>query len=204
MAYNTIKNNLATTIYEKKSEFIAHIAHVKTEKEAIEFLNSIRKKHHTANHNCYAYIIKDENIQRQSDDGEPSKTAGIPILEIIRHACLEDVIIVVTRYFGGTLLGTGGLVRAYTKAAKQIVEESEILSFSLCLDFTLEIDYSLFDKVKVILENNNAKILSTDFTHVVNINFRMLKGEEETCLNEISYVTKGRIECLKGEILDVF
>ena len=129
--YKTVGAPSHDTIYEKKSEFIGYISHAKTEADAQAFLASIRKKHYDARHACYAYIIKDEKIERQSDDGEPQKTAGMPILEVLRHSGLEDVIIVVVRYFGGTLLGTGGLVRAYTQAAQAAVASAEILSYSL-------------------------------------------------------------------------
>ena len=141
------------TIYEKKSEFIGYISHAKTEADAQAFLASIRKKHYDARHACYAYIIKDEKIERQSDDGEPQKTAGMPILEVLRHSGLEDVIIVVVRYFGGTLLGTGGLVRAYTQAAQAAVASAEILSYSLCVDLSIEIDYPLYDKLMRLLKS---------------------------------------------------
>ncbi len=204
MIYKTVKSTHTAVIYEKKSEFIANIAHVKTEIEAKVFLDTIRKKHHTANHNCFAYIIKNEKIERQSDDGEPAKTAGMPILEVIRHENLEDVIVVVTRYFGGTLLGTGGLVRAYTAAAKEAVNTAEVLTYTLCNDYFIEFDYSLFDKLKVILENNNAKILDTQFTNNIKLEFRTLKGEEENLLKEIEVLTKGMSATFKEEIFDIF
>ncbi len=204
MIYKTIKDKTTAVIYEKKSEFIANIAHVKTEKEAKEFLEIIRKKHYDANHNCFAYIIKDEKIERQSDDGEPAKTAGMPILEVIRHEKLEDVIVVVTRYFGGTLLGTGGLVRAYTAATKEAVNKSEVLNYTLCNDYFINIDYSLFDMLKVLFEKYNAKILDTQFTNTVKIEFRTLKGEENELLNELVILTKGEGASFKEEIFDIF
>ncbi len=204
MIYKTIKDKSTVAIHEKKSEFIANIAHVKTEKEAKDFLDVIRKKYYDANHNCFAYIIKEENIQRQSDDGEPAKTAGMPILEVIRHENLEDVIIIVTRYFGGTLLGTGGLVRAYTNAAKEAVNTAEILNYNLCNDYFIEIDYSLFDRLKVLFEKHNAKILDTQFTNNINIDFRTLKGEAIELLKDIEILTKGTPATFKKEIFDIF
>lgn len=116
-AYKTIQGTAQARIEEKKSEFIAHAAFADTEEKALAFLNGIRAKHRTANHNVYAYILRDGARMRYSDDGEPAKTSGLPTLEAIRHAGLVDCIVVTTRYFGGTLLGTGGLVRAYTAAA---------------------------------------------------------------------------------------
>jgi len=160
--YKTVKGEATGTIYEKKSEFIGYIAHAKTEAEAQEFLAKIRKKHYDARHHCYAYIIKDEGIIRQSDDGEPSKTAGMPILEVLRHSGLEDAIIVVTRYFGGTLLGTGGLVRAYTEGAKAALNAAEILTYKTCVDLNITVDYSLYDKITTLCQNKNGKIIDRD------------------------------------------
>lgn len=118
-SYLTIQDRATAEIEEKKSRFIAQLCHVETEEEALTFLEEIRVEHRMARHNVYAYIIHGEGAServRYSDDGEPQKTAGLPTLEALKHAGLSDVIVVVTRYFGGTLLGTGGLVRAYTQA----------------------------------------------------------------------------------------
>ena len=202
--YKTVSQTASATIYEKKSEFIGYISHVKTEKEAQEFLAKIRKKHYDANHNCYAFIIKDENIQRQSDDGEPAKTAGMPILEVLRHSGLEDAIIVVTRYFGGTLLGTGGLVRAYTQGAQAAINAAEIITYNLCVDYKIEIEYSLYDRLQVLCNNHNAKILDTQFTHNVTVTFRMLSGTEQDLLNDIELLTKGEKAISLGENLAIF
>lgn len=192
------------TIYEKKSEFIGYISHARTEADAQAFLASIRKKHYDARHACYAYIIKDEKIERQSDDGEPQKTAGMPILEVLRHSGLEDVIIVVVRYFGGTLLGTGGLVRAYTQAAQRAVASAEILSYSLCVDLSIEIDYPLYDKLMNICANNGAKVMDTQYTDKVFVKVRMISGTESGLVNEIEILTKGRKPDVSEEIYDIF
>ncbi|MEG1781947.1 MAG: YigZ family protein [Oscillospiraceae bacterium] len=202
--YKTVKGESSQRITEKKSEFIAYIAHAETEQEAVAFLNKIRKKHYDANHHCFAYIIKNEKIQRQSDDGEPQKTAGMPILEVLRHSGVEDVIIVVTRYFGGTLLGTGGLVRAYTQSAKSALEAAEILSYSLCVDLSMKIDYSLYDKLLVLAQNNGAKVIKTEFTSEVYIELRMMSGTQENLVKEIKTLTKGTEPYISGEILDIF
>lgn len=202
--YKTVKGEACAAIYEKKSEFIGYINHVKSENEAVDFLNKIRKKHYDANHHCYAYIIKDENIVRQSDDGEPSKTAGMPILEVLRHSGLEDVIIVVTRYFGGTLLGTGGLVRAYTEGAKAAVNAAEILSYSLCVDLSIDVDYSLYDRIVTVCQNCGGKIVDTQFTDKVSITIRMLSGTQQKLIDEITPLTKGREPSVSCEIFDIF
>ena len=191
--YKTVGAPSHDTIYEKKSEFIGYISHAKTEADAQAFLASIRKKHYDARHACYAYIIKDEKIERQSDYGEPQKTAG-----------LEDVIIVVVRYFGGTLLGTGGLVRAYTQAAQAAVASAEILSYSLCVDLSIEIDYPLYDKLMNICGNHGAKVMDTQYTDKVFVKVRMVSGTQSGLVNEIEILTKGRKPDVSDEIYDIF
>jgi len=202
--YKTVKGEATGTIYEKKSEFIGYIAHAKTEAEAQEFLAKIRKKHYDARHHCYAYIIKDEGIIRQSDDGEPSKTAGMPILEVLRHSGLEDAIIVVTRYFGGTLLGTGGLVRAYTEGAKAALNAAEVLTYKTCVDLNITVDYSLYDKITTLCQNKNGKIIDTQFTDNVNITIRMLSGTQDELIKDLVVLTKGKEPTVSDELFDIF
>ena len=202
--YKTVKGEATGTIYEKKSEFIGYIAHAKTEAEAQEFLAKIRKKHYDARHHCYAYIIKDEGIIRQSDDGDPSKTAGMPILEVLRHSGLEDAIIVVTRYFGGTLLGTGGLVRAYTEGAKAALNAAEILTYKTCVDLNITVDYSLYDKITTLCQNKNGKIIDTQFTDNVNITIRMLSGTQDELIKDLVVLTKGKEPTVSDELFDIF
>lgn len=202
--YKTVGRESSATIYEKKSEFIGYIAHVKTRRQAAEYLAKIKKKHYDATHHCFAYIVKDEKIERQSDDGEPRKTAGMPILEVIRHSGLEDVIIVVVRYFGGTLLGTGGLVRAYTGAAQAAVAAAEILSYSLCVDISIQADYPLYDRLSNLFSACGAKILQTEFTDKVFIKGRMISGTQQKLVDEIKLLTKGREPYISREIYDIF
>lgn len=202
--YKTIKGEATGTIYEKKSEFIGYISHAKTEAEAQEYLAKIRKKHYDARHHCYAYIIKDEGVVRQSDDGEPSKTAGMPILEVLRHSGVEDAIIVVTRYFGGTLLGTGGLVRAYTEGAKAALEAAEVLTYKQCVDLNITVDYSLYDRITTLCQNRNGKIIDTQFTDNVNITIRMLSGTQDELINDLVVLTKGKEPSVSDEIYDIF
>lgn len=202
--YKTVGREASATIYEKKSEFIGYIAHVKTRRQASEYLAKIKKKHYDATHHCFAYIVKDEKIERQSDDGEPQKTAGMPILEVIRHSGLEDVIIVVVRYFGGTLLGTGGLVRAYTGAAQAAVAAADILSYSLCVDISIQADYSLYDRLSNLFSTCGAKILQTEFTDKVFIKGRMISGTQQKLVDEIKLLTKGRDPDISREIYDIF
>ena len=177
---------------------------MKTRRQAAEYLAKIKKKHYDATHHCFAYIVKDEKIERQSDDGEPQKTAGMPILEVIRHSGLEDVIIVVVRYFGGTLLGTGGLVRAYTGAAQAAVAAADILSYSLCVDISIQADYSLYDRLTNLFSTCGAKILQTEFTDKVFIKGRMISGTQQKLVDEIKLLTKGRDPDISREIYDIF
>ncbi len=202
--YKTVGDVFTATIIEKKSEFIGYIAHAATEQQATAFLASIRKKHYDASHHCYAYIIKDEKIERQSDDGEPQKTAGMPILEVLRHSGLEDVIIVVVRYFGGTLLGTGGLVRAYTGAAQRAVQAAEILSYSMCVDLTVTVDYSLYDRLTSLCATHGAKVVDTEFTDAVTLKIRMVSGTQQPLVDDIQLITKGKTPEISARFYDIF
>lgn len=147
-SYTTVKNSAAAEITEKRSRFIASVRPVSNEAEALEFLNGLKQKYWNATHNVYAYIIEENNIMRYSDDGEPGGTAGLPVLEILKKECLTNIIVVVTRYFGGVLLGTGGLVHAYSKSAKAGVEAAGITEMILCRRIDAEVDYTFLGKLQ--------------------------------------------------------
>lgn len=159
----TVLNTECSEITEKRSRFIATIAHVESEEEAFEFINKIKSKYWDARHNVYAFTIDSGNIARYSDDSEPHGTAGKPVLDVIVGNNLKNTVIVVTRYFGGILLGTGGLVRAYSSAAANIVKCSQIYEMRECVSANIECDYNQFDTVKSILEDFSAEITATDF-----------------------------------------
>ena len=151
-SYTTIAGRATAEIEEKKSRFIASLAHVETEDEALAFLEEIRAANRMARHNVYAYVLREggagvQGRVRYSDDGEPQKTAGLPTLEVIQHAGLTDVIAVVTRYFGGVLLGTGGLVRAYTQATQAGIEAAELVVVSRCVDIEVRAAYGKYDQL---------------------------------------------------------
>ena len=131
--YKTVADEAETLMIEKKSKFYSHVKPVQNEEEALEFLGRIRSENRDATHNVYAYVIDENNIFRYSDDGEPSGTAGMPVLDTIRKSGITDVIVVVTRYFGGTLLGTGGLVHAYGASARQGLAEAGVITRDLVL-----------------------------------------------------------------------
>ena len=192
-------------IIEKKSRFIANVRKVQSEEEAVAFIEEMKKRYYDARHNCSAFVIGTRGeLTRCSDDGEPSKTAGMPILEVLRHSGVEDAIIVVTRYFGGTLLGTGGLVRAYTEGAKAALEAAEILTYKQCVDLNITVDYSLYDKITNLCQNRNGKIIDTQFTDSVNITIRMLSGTQDTLINDLVVLTKGKEPTVSDEIYDIF
>lgn len=157
--YKTVLNYAVAEFEEKKSRFIASVKPVKCEEEALEFINGLKSKYWDATHNVYAYYIGGNNIvQRFSDDGEPSGTAGMPVLEVIRKKELQDLVIVVTRYFGGTLLGAAGLIRAYGKSAVLGVEAATIISRQLCSEVSVVIEYSLLGKVQSLILSNGFTI----------------------------------------------
>ena len=151
MQYQTIAKAAQDEFVEKRSRFIGYAKPVVTEAEAIAFVEAIRAKHREATHNVYAYIVRENNIARYSDDGEPHGTAGMPVLEVMRGAELQDIAVVVTRYFGGTLLGTGGLVRAYGKGAKIAIEAAGIVRMALCDVCSMTFDYSYYARLQALV-----------------------------------------------------
>ena len=161
----------------KKSRFIGYIAPVTTEQEAAAFIESVRTRHREARHNCYAYRLRQNNLARFSDDGEPSGTAGRPILEVLQREELTDVCVVVTRYFGGILLGTGGLARAYTQGCKMAVAAAEILPMHPAAECTLTADYGFYGKLQNLLPQYGAVTLDTAFEGDVTVRF-MLRQEQ--------------------------
>ena len=171
-------------IVEKRSRFIGSIAHVDSEQEALEFVKSVKKQYHDAKHSAYAYIVSD--TKRYSDDGEPAKTAGLPILEMLDAQKITDCVCVVTRYFGGILLGTGGLVRAYTAAAKLALEEAGIKRLTLHNEYIMTVPYSIFDSVKYIATEAGCEFLNCDYTDVISVD---AVCEEEKCENLITSLT---------------
>lgn len=193
--YATIAGRCVAEIEEKKSRFIAHLAHVESEDEALAFLEEIRAEHRMARHNVYVYILRCEGASeriRYSDDGEPQKTAGLPTLQTLQHAGLTDIACVVTRYFGGTLLGTGGLVRAYTQATQAAISESKRVTVSVCIDITLRIAYPLYDQMVRIAADCSAKTLDTQYADAVTLTLRMLEGTQEPFLAKVTELCHGQ------------
>lgn len=181
--YKTVEFENSDDFVEKKSRFIGYVKPVKTSDEALEFINKIKSKHWDATHNVYAYVLKENNIQRYSDDGEPSGTAGVPVLDVILKNGLVDVCVVVTRYFGGILLGTGGLVRAYSHGSKIALESGNIITMAPCKILSVKVDYSFYERMNILLSEFNANIEETLFEESVKMTFS-LKEDKVTLLSE--------------------
>lgn len=169
--YKTIENAVSFELVEKKSRFIGYVMPVKTQHEAEDFIDSIRRKHNDARHNVFAYILRDGGKKKYSDDGEPQGTAGLPILEVLSKLQVVDCVVVVTRYFGGILLGAGGLVRAYSATASKAVEQAGIVSMTLCSVGSVFCEYSNYQSLINLLEKADAKVEETIFLENVEVRF---------------------------------
>ncbi len=167
----TIKQNVSAEITVKKSKFIANIFKVNSEQQAKETIEEINKKYHDARHNCYAYIVEEKgnNIERFSDNGEPSGTAGAPMLDILKNKELSNIIIIVTRYFGGILLGTGGLVKAYTDVSLEALNQSEIIELEYVNKYKIDMKYNEIQNFQYNLKKMKTKIISNEYNENVEI-----------------------------------
>lgn len=190
--YKTIKELASATIIEKKSEFIGTIAPVTTEEDALAFIQEIRKKHAAAKHSVYAYILRDNNTTRFSDDGEPHGTAGLPVLELLRKEELTDIAIVVTRYFGGILLGTGGLLRAYTASAKAALDKAQIVTYEKFISFSVTASYSDYPKIDFLLQGSTVLRDKTDFDTDVTLFIAVPTDDFEALKNNINDSSNGK------------
>lgn len=192
--YQTIRGISTFEYEEKRSRFIASAAFADTEEAALAHLNCIKAANRTARHNVYAYVLREGGRTRYSDDGEPAKTAGTPVLEAIGHAGLSDVIVVVTRYFGGVLLGTGGLVRAYTAAASGALQQAEIVSMRLVTDCVVTVPYPKFEQAQRMIAAAGAKLQEPEYADAVTLRWRMPAGTEEALCHDLSELTRGSAE----------
>jgi len=200
--YKTIQQAGDKEIVIKKSRFIGHSKPVATEEEALEFIESIKKQHWNATHNCSAYLIGSRGeIQRQSDDGEPSGTAGKPILEVIKNQGLQDITIVVTRYFGGIMLGAGGLIRAYTDGAVAAIEAGEAITRVLHQEVKVELDYTWLGKVENELRSRGIRMGETAFTDKVILNCLPVASEAQAFREWMTDLTQGQSLITTGEQL---
>jgi len=181
-------------IIERKSRFIAHVFYIENEAAAVSYINEVKKKYWDARHNCFAYVLGNQNeIQRFSDDGEPSGTAGKPILEVIEKQQLVNCLIVVTRYFGGTLLGTGGLIRAYQAASKEGISSASVVPILEGIKASILTDYNNFGKLQYLCTENHVEIISAVYDENVHLSIIVEKSLYNNFIKQVTERFAGRI-----------
>ena len=190
--YKTVEKEASDFFIEKKSKFIGYAKPIKTQEDALEFISEIKSKHWDATHNVYAYVLRENNIQRYSDDGEPSGTAGVPVLDVMLKESLVDVCVVATRYFGGTLLGAGGLVRAYSHTSKIALDAAGIITMAQCSIMSAEVDYSFYDRLNILLSDFSAVILNTSFSDKVCVEFSVKENIVDLLNAKLIDVSNGK------------
>lgn len=203
--YKTVASSGETLLVEKKSKFITTVRPVTNEKEALDFLQEMRSKYSDATHNVYAYVIDENNIFRYSDDGEPSGTAGMPVLDTVRKEGIVDVAVVVTRYFGGTLLGTGGLVHAYGAAARMGLEKAGIVTRILCDIVSVKVDYTLVGKMQHLISANGYILEDTLYDSEVEFVVCLKAEQVKRFCDSVTELSCGRaiIKNLDKKYIDV-
>lgn len=191
--YKTVKGFALAEYEEHRSRFIGAVKPVKTEAEALAFIEARKKESFGARHNVYAYVLRENNITRYSDDGEPHSTAGVPTLDVLKKGEITDCCIVTTRYFGGILLGTGGLVRAYTAAAKMAVEAAGIAVMKECAICNAVCSYADYQLIEQLILDFGGKVLDTDFTDLVKVEFSVEHNVFDALCQKARDVFCGRV-----------
>lgn len=192
--YKTVYRGGTAEIVEKKSRFIAHSAHVESEEEALAFIEQIKKQYWDARHDCHAFSVGVTNeTARCSDDGEPAQTAGKPMLDVLMGQQLKNTVVVVTRYFGGTLLGTGGLVRAYSAAVQEGLKESLIIEKFLCRRVRMSMDYTMLGKMQYLAAKLNLMILDTLYTEGVEMQLLVPDTQYAAFIKEVTEASNGKV-----------
>ena len=189
LAYDTVASYVSQEFVERKSRFIGHIEPVRSEEEALAFIS---KENRTAAHNVYAYRLREGQISRYSDNGEPQGTAGVPVLDVLKKENLVDVCIVVTRYFGGILLGTGGLVRAYSHSASLAVSAAKILHITECAEIEVCCDYSFYGKLSYMMPDFKVQVLESDFGAEIRLVLLIRADRLDGFSNELVELSNGR------------
>lgn len=204
MEYLTVEKYAETEYIVNKSRFIGCCKPISSAEEAVDFINSRRALHREARHSVYAYAVRSPEYSRYSDDGEPQGTAGQPTLDVIKKNFLTDVCIVVTRYFGGILLGAGGLVRAYSHSASLAVEAAGIVKMGLCEVYEVFSDYSRYERLEKLIRASGGTVESTDFSDRVRIVFRIHAERSADMLDKLTDMSFGELKAVKiGEKFDV-
>ena len=201
--YKTVLKYGEAEMIERKSRFIGYCRPVKNQDEAIDFINEIRAMHRQATHNVYAYVLREDNIMRYSDDGEPAGTAGVPVLEVIKKEGLTDICVVVTRYFGGILLGAGGLVRAYGKSAKLGIDKAKRIEKIYCKLYLIRCDYSTYGKLEYTINTEGYILKDCAFENDVCMTVGVKPEEEDAFLKAVADISGGsaKLTELPGEYI---
>lgn len=204
--YITITQNETAEITEKKSKFIADLYYVENAEQVEEKIIEIKKKYYDARHHCiaYRYVQGNQVIEKSSDDGEPSGTAGAPMLNILQKNNLCNILVIVTRYFGGILLGTGGLVRAYSEATQKVIEQSNLVTKIKGIEAEVKLDYSNLESFKYFCRNNNVKIVNVEYLEDVVLKIEMENNVKNIILNKIETKTLNikKIEVLREKFIN--
>ncbi len=197
-SYKTLMKRGSDEFIINKSRFIGHGAPVETEEGALAFLADIRKKHADATHNCYAYIIgRNMGVMRYSDDGEPGGTAGMPIIEVMKNRGVVNACVVVTRYFGGVLLGAGGLVRAYTQGAVTAIDASGVGVMHLTARYMMDVSYAMLSRVEYFLKSAPVIVEDKDFSDVITLTLLVRCADEDKLLADLTQLSEGRLEPMR-------
>jgi uncharacterized YigZ family protein len=194
LEYTTLKQEAKAEFIEKRSRFIGYCKPVSSEEEALAFISAIKSKHWDASHNVYAYSLREGQTFRFSDDGEPQGTAGIPVLDVLRKGGITDAVIVVTRYFGGIMLGAGGLVRAYSHGAAIAVAEGHPVNMLLCALCTLTCDYNQYGRLQALIPQCGGAIENAEFEADIELNFHMQEADFPRFKKELAEATNGSVE----------
>ncbi|WP_181236293.1 YigZ family protein [Enterococcus avium] len=199
--YRTIKEDNQHEVEIKKSRFICFLKRIETEEEAKAFIQQIKKEHWKANHNCSAFVLGDHHeIQRSSDDGEPSGTAGVPMLEVLKKNDLINVCAVVTRYFGGTKLGAGGLIRAYSGSVAQAIVHTGIVEGRLQQEVFVQLDYSNWGKMENFIASENLAVKDTQFTNRVVVTCMVDENQVDDFEAQVTDLLNGQVSFTTGEV----
>lgn len=200
--YYTIKQDGDYEITIKKSSFICHLRRIENEDQAKQYIQAIKKEHWKANHNCMAYVLgENQEIQRSSDDGEPSGTAGVPMLEVLKVKELKNVLAVVTRYFGGTKLGAGGLIRAYSSSVSEAIEHVGLVEGKLQQELIVTLDYASHGKLEHFLDTHPEYTLNnTDFSDTVSLSIMVDESDVSTFTEQLTNLLNAKFTFEKGKL----
>ena len=195
--YLTLARDSAEEYIVNRSRFIGYAMPVETAEEAVDFINEIRARHRDATHNVYAYAVRSPEYSRYSDDGEPQGTAGMPVLDVIKKNQLTDCCVVVTRYFGGILLGAGGLVRAYSHSASLAVQAAKMIRMSLCAVLRVTCDYGFYGRLSALVPESGGTVEDTDLGAQVSVTFRLPAEREENFRRQLTELSFGKVSADK-------